>query len=266
MKFLHISDTHYLINNPGNLYGVSYEPNNIFEDFLKNHDFTVYDFIVHTGDIISDGNETDYAAFKGLMSEYIPDEIPIYYVLGNHDKREAFYNAFNINHSENKYYYSINHQGYRLVFLDTLVEGDHAGSLGTMQENWVIEELKKPSKNGTLIFQHHPYEIGWHENEIELTVSNDYQNAIRASDCIGFFSGHLHMGQSSIVYGKPQFSANSLAFGISLRKDRFMRNNRLGYQIVSVDKDIIKYYPEISYPLVTDYQEEVKVVDLQAGK
>lgn len=266
MKFLHISDTHYLMNNPGDLYGVNFEPNNIFEKFLKSHDFSVYDFIVHTGDIISDGNKEDYSAFKQLIAQYIPNEIPVYYVLGNHDKREDFVEIFEPNFSKKKYYYSVNYQGYRLIFLDTLAKGEHAGVLGLEQENWIIEELKKSSENGTLIFQHHPYEIGWHSGELEISVSENYKNAIQHSDCIGLFSGHLHMGQSSIVYGKPQFSANSLAFGISLRKDRFMRNNRLGYQIVSIDEDIIKYYPEIIYPTVTDYQEEVKIVNLQDGK
>lgn len=266
MKFLHISDTHYLIDNPGSLYGIDYDPNTILEQFLASHNFSPYEFIVHTGDVMSDGTVLDYQAFEDLMAKYIPADIPIYYIPGNHDKRSQFKEVFTPNYEGDKIFYKVEHGDYRLLFLDTLIEGQHDGELGDEQEQWFINELENDFGLGTLVFQHHPYEIGWKEEEIELTVSDSVKNAIAQSNVIGLFSGHLHQGQTSIVYGKPQFSANSLSFGISLRHDRFMRNNRLGYQIVDVREDLVKYYPEISYPNVTDYQEEVKVVDLIAGE
>lgn len=265
MKFLHISDTHYLIDNPGSLYGIDYDPNTVLEDFLATHDFTPYEFIAHTGDVMSDGDSLDYQSFKELMAKYVPSDIPMYFVPGNHDKRDPFKEVFASEYNGDRIYYKVEHGNYRLIFLDTLIEGQHDGKLGNEQENWLIEELNTNFGLGTLIFQHHPYEIGWKEDEFEITVSDSLKNAISNSDVVALFSGHLHQGQTSIVYGKPQFSANSLSFGISLRHDRFMRNNRLGYQIVDIRDNLVKYYPEISYPVVTDYREEVKVVDLKKG-
>ena len=92
MKILQISDTHYLqtITDELDRWGVYYDYREIFEDFLSHYDFNEIDLVIHTGDIVHDGEKKDYLAFLEIMKENIPDHIPVRYVIGNHDKRDVF--------------------------------------------------------------------------------------------------------------------------------------------------------------------------------
>lgn len=259
IKFLHISDTHFRNEYGDSLdrWQVDYNPVAMFESFLADYNFTDIDFVAHTGDLIHDGFVEDYTSYKKLMEKYIPDHMPIYYCLGNHDKKKDFYQGvFNID--KNTPYDSLETiNGYRLIFLDTSSEETHDGEISQEQETWVLNILKEPAENGTLIFQHHPLEISWKRGIEQTKVSDDYIEKLNQTDVLGIFTGHLHQNRHVMLGHIPQHTAGSFVFGMNRIDDQIWNTNRLGYSEVELYDQQIDVYTEIVNPNVTKTNTEI---------
>lgn len=259
LKFLHISDTHYrkeYMNTLGR-WGVIYNPVSIFEKFLSDYDFSSIDFVAHTGDIAHDGFKDDYMSFKVLMEEYIPRDIPIYYCLGNHDKKKDFNQAFFNNNSNHHYYHLEYINGYRLIFLDTSSEEIHDGKIDQEQADWLFEILETPYGQGTLVFQHHPLEISWVRGLEETVIPEYYVQKLVKTDVLGIFTGHLHQNRHVMIESIPQHTAGSFVFGMNRIDNEIWNTNRLGYSEVEVLKKQIDVYTEIVNPEVTKTNKEI---------
>lgn len=241
MKFLHLTDTHYLKSDHE-------AAQQMLEQLAKQVAFECLDFVVHTGDLTNDGDEADYQALKDLMEATFPKDLPIYYCLGNHDLKRDYNKVFEGKDTSDLHYFTVNHRGYRIIILDTSIEGLHDGEVKGDQAEWLFQELSEPSEKGTLIFQHHPYGIGWAEGVAECKVETGFFDRLKQSDVLAIFTGHLHMQRNSLVEGIPQYSANSTRFGITLYKKQLWISDRTGYSLVSVSDGLIDYYPEILVP------------------
>ncbi len=84
--------------------------------------------IVATGDLVDRGEPEEYAELQAVLAEA---EIPIYYGLGNHDRRGAFLETFKgpcARTDENGFVqYAVDFGQVRLVVCDTLDEGHEGG-------------------------------------------------------------------------------------------------------------------------------------------
>lgn len=259
LKFLHISDTHFRNEYGGSLdrWMVEYNPVEIFENFLKEYNFSDIDFVAHTGDLIHDAFEEDYSSFKALMDKYVPQHIPVYYCLGNHDKKKDFYRGFFNEDDDKPYNHVENHKGYRLIFLDTSSEDIHDGKIVKEQEDWLFEQLKEPSENGTLIFQHHPLEISWIRDLEKTETSKDYIERLNQTDTLGIFTGHLHQNRHVMIGNIPQHTAGSFVFGMNRIDNQIWNTDRLGYSEVDIYGKQIDVYTEIVHPHVTKTNQEI---------
>lgn len=260
LKFLHISDTHFCVHYNGALdrWGVDYDPAAIFENFIAEYDFSSFDFIVHTGDLIHNGNLEDYKMFKWLMDKYIPKDVPVYYCLGNHDKKRLFHTVFCGKENTNKpYVHEAMIKGYRLLFLDSSSEEIHDGIITSEQEEWVKEKLNTSSGNGTLIFHHHPLFISWMEGIEQTKVSDSYISLLQDSDVKGIFTGHLHMNRFYQVGRVPQFTGNSFVFGITREGNELWNTNRLGYSVVEIKDGSIDVFNEMTYPTIKKLNQNI---------
>lgn len=259
LKFLHISDTHFLVEYGNSLdrWGVNYNPAKIFENFLKEYDFSDIDFVVHTGDLVHDGGEVDYSAIRFVMEKYIPKEVPFFCCLGNHDKKQEFYKGYLNNDDAGLYSYQISFNGYRLIFLDTASETEHGGIIDDKQANWLMDILKEPSEKGSLIFQHHPLEISWVENLEVTKVPDNYIDCLNDSDVIGIFTGHLHQNRHVQLGHIPQHTAGAFVFGMSRIDGKVWNTNRLGYSEVEVSNKAVDVYAEIVYPKLEKFNTEI---------
>ncbi|MHA1544819.1 MAG: phosphodiesterase [Alphaproteobacteria bacterium] len=113
------------------------------------------DVVVLTGDVINDGDASDYAQAAELISRL---EAPVFPVPGNPDNRELLRQHFSAGvqmPKSGKLHYVIDDFAVRLIGLDTLVEGVHHGEIGPEQLAWLDEKLGE-EKRPTLIFLHHP--------------------------------------------------------------------------------------------------------------
>lgn len=259
IKFLHISDTHFRNEYGDSLdrWMVDYNPAEVFENFLKEYNFSDIDFVAHTGDLIHDAFAEDYTSFQALIKKYVPEHIPVYYCLGNHDKKKEFYQGFFNQQEQKPYDYIKTINGYRLVFLDTSSEDDHDGQMSESQEEWLFDQLKDPSQKGTLLFQHYPLEISWIRGLEKTKVSDNFIERLNQTDVLGIFTGHLHQNRHVMIRNIPQHTAGSFVFGMNRIDNQIWNTNRLGYSEVDVYGKQVDVYTEIVKPEVTKTNTEI---------
>ena len=112
------------------------------------------DAILLTGDLTSDGDESVYADFVGMLSGI---GAPVYPLPGNHDRRDLLRAAFpGVVPTSGPIAYVVERFPIRLVMLDSLVEGQPYGELGPDQLAWLDARLRADPSAPTLIALHHP--------------------------------------------------------------------------------------------------------------
>ena len=120
------------------------------------------DVVLVTGDLVDAGSQEEYRRLRELLA---PLRMPLYFIPGNHDDRDALRSVF----SDHAYLgplgapacYCLSGYPLRLIALDTTVAGDTGGALDAPQIAWLEEQLDAAPREPTLIFMHHPpFETG----------------------------------------------------------------------------------------------------------
>ena len=236
LSFIQLSDTHFRSDYKDDplesvFSGVINPATNLVAE-LQKIDFTEVDFIVITGDLVHDGCAEDYKNLKSLVEGNVPVGFPVYYCLGNHDDKKCFYKGFyDIENKSTSLDYVEEMNGYRLIFLDTSVDFMHSGYLSDEQLDWLEETLKENSEAGSLLFMHHP--LVW-KSEKTTQASERLFDLLAKSDVISIHSGHLHFSGLNYIGKIPQFSIESLAFGLEYTKEMVNYTNRNSYNFYSI--------------------------------
>ena len=154
MKIAHISDTHICLPQPRNTDRLGDLKLAIDEINLMN---PAPQLVVHTGDITHNGQVEEYQAAYELLAQL---NMPLYVIPGNKDRRremrEIFRKEMKSGDDSEFFQYAINFDTLRLVFLDTLEEGERLGNLCDARLNNLIQMLEEDSEKATVIFMHHP--------------------------------------------------------------------------------------------------------------
>lgn len=186
----------------------------VFDEFNKNMSEFKPEFIVHLGDIIEGTNEEDFVGLMGLdlvEDELEKLEIPVYWVIGNHDLRsvtkEQFKKKFKLDSLD--YYYDDG--DYRFIFLDANYHDDGRESmLGSSSNNgflpqetldW-LEPLLQTDKE-TFIFTHHPLED---ETIKPILNADELRFLLEKYNSKAIFSGHIEWKYFKIENGLEMFS------------------------------------------------------------
>lgn len=107
---------------------------------------------------------------------------------------------------------------YRIVVLDSAVEGREGGAISREQEQWLAELLKENYGQGTILTFHHP--VVWEIPQFAMQVSENFENIVQNSDVIAILCGHTHSNNVRCWKGKPQYTADAMAFGMEQMEDR----------------------------------------------
>jgi Icc protein len=148
------------------------------------------DVLLCTGDLTDRG---DVESFRRLREALAPLPFPCFLAVGNHDERGPLFEVFPETRTVSGFVqYAIEDWPLRILVLDTLEHGRHAGAFGASRARWLTEEPDRP----TLIVLHHPPAftgIDW------MTLAPEETWAARLTaivagrpNIVGAIAGHLH--------------------------------------------------------------------------
>jgi len=214
-SFLHISDLHILGEEARQQHGA--DTGAILQQAVPLMNALQPDFIIASGDLISDESEKSYRRLQKLLQSV---KAPMHFLMGNHDDRAAFRRVFRPDEppSAEPVCEAFEVGGVRFLLLDSVLPGKVEGELSAGQLAWLQRELAANPDRPTWIFLHHqplPIYIRWVD---ALGLQNQEQFlAILARHpqvrVVGY--GHVHQVRRWGYRGVQFLSAPALAFQIS---------------------------------------------------
>lgn len=237
LKFIHLTDTHILREYTGSflekLAEKSDSPTDQFVKILKFAEAKKdeLDFLLITGDLVHEGDLADYEHYKAIIEEHT--SLPVHLCLGNHDTA-AFWKVFHNKDSEEELYYTKEINGYRLIVLDSSHDKSGTGAVSEVQLNWLKDELKTDSENGTIVAVHHPLDKKQSMGGHSLTNTDELLEALKSDDVIAVLSGHIHTNKIEAFPNFISSAAEGTCFGVEFDGGQATFTNNSAFNIVTV--------------------------------
>lgn len=264
-RILHLSDTHFRQKYGKQLekMGIDYFPPHVLETFLKTMQFQDFDMVVITGDLVHEGKSKDYQAFQQLINQYIPKSIPIYFALGNHDRRKSFYKGMKnletprnqeIPREEWQYDYVIDVKDYRFIFIDNFDPETRVALISDNQGDWLKLQLERAEQKKALLFMHHPLDVLIQKGLPHTLVGDDTRDVLQDDKLLGIFAGHVHMNRSTMIGKTPQWTAPSIYCGFHPIDQKMYYTNHLGFNVITLDGEQVDVFSDIITPTKKYYR------------
>jgi 3',5'-cyclic-AMP phosphodiesterase len=177
------------------------------------------DIVVVTGDLVDHGEPAEYAELRRLLA---PLAMPSFVIPGNHDAREPLREAFRGDGylpAEGYLQYTVDDYPVRLVALDTLIPGQHAGRLCAERLAWLDRTLAAQPLRPTAILMHHPpfaTRITYMDNFGLDNAAGLAEIVARHKQVERILCGHLHRAIDRRFAGTVAGTAPSTAHQIRL--------------------------------------------------
>jgi len=165
------------------------------------------DVIVHTGDIVHNGRQDEYAQARALLAKA---RAPVYVLPGNKDDRANLRAAFFARDCPVSEFidYAVEDFPVRLIALDTLKPGANRGDFRVQQARRLTELIDAEPHKPIAVFTHHP--------PFEVTVGPDrfhfetMESMLRLREAlqhceriIAVFCGHVHRAAAGQIGRTP---------------------------------------------------------------
>jgi 3',5'-cyclic-AMP phosphodiesterase len=256
MIIAQISDTHLTLDTP--------DANQRISDFaITIADINALDpapdVIVHTGDIVHNGRQEEYAQAVATVAKA---RAPVYVLGGNRDNRSNLRAAF----SASGYFapdssfidYSIDDYPVRLIALDTLSSGSNKGDFCPERVRRLIELIDAETTKPIAVFTHHPpFEVSVGPDRLHFetteTVSRLRQALQHSGRVVAVFSGHVHRAAEGYVGSIPATVMPCIA--TTLRKGEYPPHMKIRpvYQVHRFDP-------------VWNFASETRIVEARPGR
>ena len=219
MIIAQISDTHIALDTP--------DADQRIQDFAStiadiNALDPAPDVIVHTGDIVHNGRQDEYARAAATLAAA---HAPVYVMAGNKDNRANLRRAFSAGGylAPNSGFvdYAVEDYPVRLIMLDTLSSGSNKGDFCQQRVRRLIDLIDAETTKPIAVFTHHPpfevmvgpERIHFESPEIMSRLRRALQHSGRV---VAVFSGHVHRPAKGHVESIPATVATCIA--TTLRK------------------------------------------------
>lgn len=215
ISFLHISDLHIAAEEGRRQHGADTAA--ILRQAIPMMNALQPDFIVASGDLISDESEESYRRLQALLQ---PVEAPIHFLVGNHDDRAAFRRVFRAHEAPtaDPVCETFDRGRFRFLLLDSVLPGKEEGYLGPEQLRWLQTELAAYPSVPTWIFLHHqplPIYIRWLD-VLGLQNQEEFLSVLaRHPQVETVCYGHVHQVRRFRYRGVLFLSVPALAFQFS---------------------------------------------------
>jgi 3',5'-cyclic-AMP phosphodiesterase len=167
------------------------------------------DVIVHTGDIVHNGRQDEYAHAVATLSKA---RAPVYVLAGNKDNRANLQAAFSASGylapDSDFIDYAIDDFPVKLIALDTLSSESNRGDFSPEQAGHLIDLIDAEAKKPIAVFTHHPpFEVAvgpdrFHFEKLE-TMSRLRKALQHSGRVIAVFSGHVHRAAEGHIGSIP---------------------------------------------------------------
>lgn len=265
-KILQLSDTHFRQQYDDELevMGIDYFPPHVLSTFLSTYEFDQIDCVVITGDLVHEGTREDYQAYQNVIDKHVPDGIPVFYTLGNHDRREEFYSGMtgladpreqNVPSDELLYDYIVDFENYRFIMVDNYDPKSDTAQISNEQSDWIAEQLTQANQPEVILFMHHPLDIKIHESLPKTEVSQETRHVLQHPKLKGIFTGHVHMNRSSVIGNTPQWTSLSVYAGFHPKGNGHYYSNHLGFNVITLGDGGIDVFGDIITPTKKYYRQ-----------
>jgi 3',5'-cyclic AMP phosphodiesterase CpdA len=183
------------------------------------------DAIVHTGDIVHNGRQDEYAHAAGILAKACA---PAYVLGGNRDERANLRAAF----SADGYLapgsrfldYAVDDHPVRLIVLDTISSGGNKGDFCPERVRRFIDLIDADTTRPIAVFTHHPpFEVLVGPDRLHFETAealSRLRSALQHSkQVIAVFSGHVHRAAEGHVGSIPATVVQCIA--TTLRKGQY---------------------------------------------
>ena len=177
--------------------------------------------IIASGDLADHGEAAEYAEVKSILGE---TDIPIYFAVGNHDRRTAFMNAFEgpgAQRDDNGFIqYVVDFDGLRMVVCDTLEEGKHGAGFCEKRAAWLAAALDAEPDTPTIVVLHHPpilSGVKWMDPDPDAPWIARLSEVIRGREQIRvLLCGHVHRPFHGLLAGQVVATAPATSIQVTL--------------------------------------------------
>jgi 3',5'-cyclic-AMP phosphodiesterase len=238
MIIAQISDTHIALDTP--------DADQRIRDFaLTVADINALDpapdVIVHTGDLVHNGRQDEYAQTVATLAKA---RAPVYVLAGNKDNRANLREAFSacgyLAPDSEFIDYAIDDYPVRLIALDTLSSGSHKGDFCSERVRRLIDLIDAETTKPIAVFTHHPpFEVTVGPDPLHFEtpeIMSRLRRALQHSGrVVGVFSGHVHRAAAGQVASIPATVMPCIA--TTLRKGEYPVQMRIRpvYQVHRFD-------------------------------
>jgi len=177
------------------------------------------DMLVLSGDLTEYGDAESFDKTARLAAEC---PFPVWPMVGNHDNREGVLRAFpQVRAADDGFlHYVLEHDGLRIVLLDTFEPGRHGGAFCEARQAWLAARLDEQPETPTVIFMHHPpvvSGIDWMDPGPEDGWIRRFGAAVEGRrQIVAIHCGHLHRMVATSFRGIPLSVTPSVAPLVSL--------------------------------------------------
>ena len=205
MIIAQISDTHLTLDTP--------DADQRISDFaLTIADINALDpppdVIVHTGDIVHNGRQDEYAQAVATLAKA---RAPVYVLAGNRDNRANLHAAFSaygyLAPDSDFISYAVDYYPVRLIALDTLGSGKR-GDFCPERIRRLIDLIDAETTKPIAVFTHHPpFEVTVGPERLHFEtpeIMSRLRRALQHSGrVVGVFSGHVHRAAEGDIGSTP---------------------------------------------------------------
>ena len=179
------------------------------------------DLCILAGDLADLGEPE---AYERLENELRQLKVPVQLTIGNHDSRDNFAARFpdRINPDTGRVDQRIDIQGHRIVILDTVADGTHAGEISPAQVNWLKAQVAEAMDRPLIVIMHHNFTALWVSTDaIRLRNGADIVGALNGHpDVRHVICGHVHLSATGVCRGIPFTTLSGCHFRIEPRMSR----------------------------------------------
>jgi 3',5'-cyclic AMP phosphodiesterase CpdA len=222
MIIAQISDTHLALDTPDT------------DQRIRDLELTVVDInaldpapdvIVHTGDIVHNGRQDEYAQAVATLAKA---RAPVYVLAGNKDDRANLRAAFApggyLTPDSEFIDYAIEDYPVRLIAVDTLSAGSNKGDFCPARARRLTDLIDAETSKPIAVFAHHPpFEVMVGPDRIHFEtpeIMSRLRQALQHSGrVVAVISGHVHRGTAGHVGSIPATVMPSIA--TTLRKGEY---------------------------------------------